>query len=194
MSTYRDAVQDLRVVWNELDLTSKKPAAIDWARRMAAAINALEGARARAFSDFIRNATPEEKAEVYGRVMDKVGEQQREVIAAADKGAAFNEWKEHPIYAQTGTPVHQAMTHFDAGWMRAMDAAAGVPVCDHALPLWAGDGPNGPNFWCKKCGAVNLGNGWLTAGVPLLDEAQALAARNGFELKDAPAGVKGDVK
>jgi hypothetical protein len=36
------------------------------------------------FSDFIRNATPERKAEVYGAVMDKVAEQQRAVIDAAD--------------------------------------------------------------------------------------------------------------
>jgi hypothetical protein len=46
----------------------------------------------------------------------------------------------------------------------ASEAAADVQACDHALPLWAGDGPNNPNFWCKKCGAVNLGNGWIAPG------------------------------
>lgn len=45
---------------------------------------------------------------------------------------------------------------------------AGVPACDHALPLWAGDTPNGPQFWCKKCGAFQPAHGqWQTpaAGV-----------------------------
>lgn len=36
-----------------------------------------------ALSEFIRNATPERKAEVYGQVMDKVVEQQQEVIERA---------------------------------------------------------------------------------------------------------------
>ena len=34
-------------------------------------------------SEFIRNATPDEKAEVYGRVMDKVAEQQQAVLDRA---------------------------------------------------------------------------------------------------------------
>ena len=38
---------------------------------------------ASALSDFVRNATPERKEEVYGRVMDKVAEQQQEVIERA---------------------------------------------------------------------------------------------------------------
>lgn len=41
------------------------------------------GGPASGLSDFIRNAAPERKAEVYGEVMDKVAEQQRAVIDAA---------------------------------------------------------------------------------------------------------------
>lgn len=36
-------------------------------------------------SDFIRNASPEEKRRVYGVVMDKVFEQQAAVVMAAEK-------------------------------------------------------------------------------------------------------------
>jgi hypothetical protein len=35
------------------------------------------------FSEFIRNASPEEKGEVYGKVMERVAEQQSAVIASA---------------------------------------------------------------------------------------------------------------
>lgn len=41
------------------------------------------------FSEFIRNASPEEKARVYGLVMDRVAERQAEVLAryAAQRNA-----------------------------------------------------------------------------------------------------------
>jgi RNase P subunit RPR2 len=38
-----------------------------------------------AFSDFIRNATPEERARVYAEVMKKVAERQKAVLDAALK-------------------------------------------------------------------------------------------------------------
>lgn len=51
------------------------------------------------------------------------------------------------------------MNHKDnAGFTRGVDA------CDHALPLWAGDTATGPSFWCKKCGSLNLGHGWVAVG------------------------------
>lgn len=50
----------------------------------AAALSAApQPAEGTPLSDFIRNATPERKAEVYGAVMDKVAEHQRGVIASA---------------------------------------------------------------------------------------------------------------
>lgn len=41
------------------------------------------GVMASPLSDFVRNTTPEKKAEVFGRVMDKVADQQQAVIDAA---------------------------------------------------------------------------------------------------------------
>lgn len=41
------------------------------------------------FSDFIRNASPEEKAKVYGEVMDRVSEQQRAVISGVAPARRF---------------------------------------------------------------------------------------------------------
>lgn len=38
------------------------------------------------FSDFIRNATPEEKARVYGEVMDEACEMQRKALADTEEG------------------------------------------------------------------------------------------------------------
>jgi hypothetical protein len=44
------------------------------------------GVKGTAFSDFIRNGTDERKAEVYGKVMDKVDAQQQAVIAGVREG------------------------------------------------------------------------------------------------------------
>lgn len=51
-------------------------------------------------------------------------------------------------------------------------SAAGVTPCDHKRELWVGDTRMGPNFWCKKCGSVNLGHGWIASGVPTSPESQ----------------------
>jgi hypothetical protein len=67
-----------------------------------------------------------------------------------------DKWRCGPCTAtERQKPIHAAIKALRAD---------GVQACDHALPLWAGDGPNNPNFWCKKCGAVNLGNGWIAPG------------------------------
>jgi hypothetical protein len=47
---------------------------------------AAPGVKGTAFSDFIRNGTDERKAEVYGKVMDKVDAQQQAVIAGVREG------------------------------------------------------------------------------------------------------------
>lgn len=55
------------------------------------------------FSDFIRNASPEEKAKVYGEVMDRVSEQQRAVISgvAPCGNTPYDEW---PFSIADGVP------------------------------------------------------------------------------------------
>ncbi len=41
--------------------------------------------------------------------------------------------------------------------------ADGVTVaqktCNHRLPVWCGDIPNGPQFWCRTCGSLQLNHG-----------------------------------
>lgn len=84
------------------------------------------------FADFIRNASAEQKAEVYGRVMDKVCEQQRAVIAAAQ---AEPEWDRGPLTEPAELYDDAAFAEFD----RLRNVNKGPKLArreaDHALDL-----------------------------------------------------------
>lgn len=39
-------------------------------------------------------------------------------------------------------------------------ALLGAPgPCEHLRPVWCGDTPNGPQFWCRACGAFQASHG-----------------------------------
>jgi hypothetical protein len=56
---------------------------VEGIKQYTAAVRSTPSPSLRTLSDFIRNATPEEKAQVYGEVMDRAGEQQAAVISGA---------------------------------------------------------------------------------------------------------------
>ena len=68
------------------------------------------------FSEFIRNATPEKKAEVYGRVMDQVNAEQLKLITRfVDKVA--------PLVCECGTKLVTLKDDLDG-------ITIGCPVCN----------------------------------------------------------------
>ena len=91
-STYREVVEALTPFAKLLEQVANRDlvdganvtcqVAVNDIRKAVAALASLQGQPASGLSDFIRNATPERKAEVYGKVMERASAAQEATLQA----------------------------------------------------------------------------------------------------------------